>query len=55
MRKCGYSGCENSFNNHRWGNIKAHDEGWVLLKNGDAWCPEHTPAWVSQWRDNKSK
>lgn len=21
-----------------------------MQRNGDAWCPDHTPDWVAEWR-----
>lgn len=38
----------------KWDRIKAGDEGWFFQKDGTAWCPKHTPAWVAEWRRRKS-
>jgi len=47
---CAGDDCVESFENHRWGRIKAHDAGWFEQKDGIAWCPEHKPDWVDAWR-----
>jgi hypothetical protein len=41
--------------NHKHGTIDAHQRGWFLQRNGDAWCPDHIPDWVVEWRSKKSK
>jgi hypothetical protein len=51
MIKCSFEGCTNAIKDHLWGHIKA--EGWFFKRNGDAWCPDHIPAWVAKWRKNK--
>lgn len=48
---CDEPGCENKIKNHRWGKIKA--EGWFFTKKGIAYCPEHEPAFVKDWRKKK--
>lgn len=50
MSKCSHEGCENEFKAHAWGAIKASSKGWFLQKNGDKWCPDHTPEWLAAWR-----
>lgn len=47
---CAELSCNESFANHKWGAIKAHDEGWFALKEGEAWCPQHLPDWVEKFR-----
>lgn len=42
------NGCDTQIPNHRWGKIKA--EGWLFRKDGTAWCPDHLPEWVVEWR-----
>lgn len=42
--------CERTVPQHKWGQIKAHDEGWYFPRNGGAYCPDHVPAWVTEWR-----
>jgi hypothetical protein len=49
-RKCSREGCEKTYPVHRWGAIRAGADGWFLQRNGDAWCPEHHPEWVAEWR-----
>lgn len=55
LKQCAQPGCTASFRDHRWGATKAHDEGWFLQQNGDAWCPEHVPDWVAQWRKKQQR
>lgn len=41
--------CTSRVKNHRWGLTKA--EGWFFTKKKDeAYCPEHVPGWVEEWR-----
>lgn len=47
---CGDEICARAVKPHKWAQIKAHEEGWFFTKNGEAWCPEHLPAWVGPWR-----
>lgn len=37
----------------KWSRIRAHEAGWFEQKNGDVYCPEHKPAWVAKWREQK--
>lgn len=55
MTECAAPGCTASFPDHRWGSIKAHAAGWFTQKDGTAWCPEHTPDWVADWRARQTK
>lgn len=55
MAKCSAEDCEASFVAHKWGSIKAHDEGWFLQKDGTVYCPKHTPDWVKEWREKQTK
>lgn len=55
MTGCAAEGCSASFQDHRWGSIKAHDAGWFIQKDGTAWCPIHTPEWVAAWRARKAE
>lgn len=49
--KCAEAGCDSVWpDRSSWDAIKAHGAGWLLMKNGDAWCPEHLPEWVPRWR-----
>lgn len=53
---CAHEGCEaGGFKDHSRGRIRAHDAGWFIQKNGDAWCPEHTPEWVEAWRARQGR
>jgi hypothetical protein len=45
-------GCGEKIRDHAWGHIKA--EGWFFSKEtGKAYCPEHNPPWVEEWRAKK--
>jgi hypothetical protein len=35
---------------HAWAKIRAHSDGWFFSKDGTAWCPDHNPEWVAEWR-----
>ncbi|AOZ64930.1 hypothetical protein SEA_OLYMPICHELADO_65 [Streptomyces phage OlympicHelado] len=54
-RFCSNAECPKSFPNHKHGTIGAHQDGWFLQRNGDAWCPDHIPDWVAEWRAKKNK
>lgn len=45
---CSVEGCENRFADHMWGKIKL--KGWFIMKDGTAYCPDHIPEWVEEWR-----
>lgn len=47
--QCDHQDCEATHPNHAWGRIRA--EGWFHQKDGQAYCPEHVPAWVEAWRE----
>ena len=43
---CQEQGCNQSYKDHRWGRIKAHDAGWFFSRNEEIIkCPEHAPEW----------
>lgn len=50
---CTTTGCVKFYTNHKFGKMKASREGWYFGRNGDAWCKEHVPGWVSEWRERK--
>lgn len=52
-KTCAQNGCDESYQEHRWGAIKAHDAGWFTQKDGTAWCPQHVPDWVPAWRERQ--
>jgi hypothetical protein len=46
---CDELGCTKRVKNHRWGKTKA--EGWFFSRaDRGAFCPDHIPAWVVEWR-----
>jgi hypothetical protein len=45
---CSHTGCTNTVQNSQWGKTKA--DGWFFGKNGQAFCHEHIPGWVTDWR-----
>lgn len=53
MTECCVPGCSNTHKADRWNTSKAQALGWFFQKNGQAWCPEHTPDWVAEWRARK--
>ncbi len=54
-RRCSEPGCPERVGDHRWGAIKAQSEGWFYQRNGEAYCPQHVPAWVPAWREKKAR
>ncbi len=50
MKECAEPHCENSYESHYWGTLKAHQKGWFNQKDGTSWCPDHVPEWVASWR-----
>jgi hypothetical protein len=49
---CAAPDCERWVGTDKWAKIKA--EGWFFQKNGDWWCSDHTPEWVTGWRTFKA-
>lgn len=47
---CSEEGCNNSFVDHKWGNHDAYKAGWFVMKDGTAYCFDHNPPWVAEWR-----
>lgn len=39
--RCAHLGCPASHPGGKWGNIRAHSEGWVQAWDGRSWCPRH--------------
>lgn len=54
-RSCAKEECPKFFQNHEWGNKQAQREGWFMQRNGDAWCPDHNPDWVAEWRAKRAE
>lgn len=52
-QKCTKEECPKTYMPHHWGTKEAGRAGWFLQRNGDAWCPDHTPDWVDEWRAKK--
>lgn len=50
---CDHPGCTDQFKLTHWDSIAASDKGWFQKLNGEAWCPEHIPSWVAEWRAKK--
>ena len=48
--KCSHLDCETTHAASYWDSIKASDKGWFVQKDGTAYCPEHVPEWVEEWR-----
>lgn len=47
--------CKTAIENNAWSKIKAQGKGWFFSKAGRAYCPEHNPPWVAEWRKKKRK
>lgn len=55
-KTCKNEECTESFDSgSRWDDQRASNLGWFFQRNGDVWCPEHTPDWVAEWRARKNK
>lgn len=52
--KCKHRPCQKTYPEHRWGKIRAAEEGWFISRDGVPWCPEHKPPWVDDWRAKKA-
>lgn len=50
---CAHPDCTNEMPSNAWAVIKT--EGWFHQKDGNSWCPEHTPEWVAEWRAKKER
>jgi len=55
LRHCAHEGCEAFYKDHYWGGIEATGKGWFVQKDDTAWCPDHTPDWVAEWRAKKGQ
>jgi len=53
--RCSEPGCLHNVSNHYWGKVAANDAGWFFQRTGEAWCPEHVPEWVEEWRARKHR
>lgn len=49
---CADENCTNEMPSHAWSVIKT--EGWFHQKDGNSWCPQHTPDWVDKWREKRA-
>lgn len=53
MFKC--ERCDKTVKDNRWAKIHAHDEGWFITKDDSkAYCPDHVPEWVADWRAKRN-
>lgn len=34
----------------KWATMAAQTAGWFFQRDGTAYCAEHVPAWVADWR-----
>jgi hypothetical protein len=53
LHTCKHDGCKRTCVNNYHENIRSGEEGWFFQRNGDAWCPDHNPEWVIEWRAKK--
>lgn len=56
-KECEQEGCTNvvpqaktAMRPSMWDLRRARDVGWFIQRDGKAWCPEHVPEWVANWR-----
>lgn len=49
---CSHEDCDATIRGHIWGYIRS---GWFFQKDGQQFCPEHTPDWVAEWRARKKR
>lgn len=54
-KKCKHEGCTKAYANNAYGQAAAYREGWFMSRKGEAWCSEHVPDWVKEWRDRLKK
>lgn len=50
-------GCEAVFRDTgKWAHMRASDDGWFFSRQEDAaYCPEHNPPWVADWRARQAR
>ena len=48
--RCTHPGCTAQHPSSKWGDIRAADAGWYHAKDDTAYCPDHVPGWVREWR-----
>jgi hypothetical protein len=53
MTTCSSPSCAASHKTSRWDAIRADREGWFHQNNGSAWCLDHNPPWLAEWRAKK--
>lgn len=53
--KCAGDDCPNETETDHWTSKKRQREGWFFQRNGDVWCPDHTPEWVEEWRARRAE
>lgn len=51
--KCDGLMCDKQFKNNYWASVK-EGKDWFIPKNDNlAFCPDHLPSWVQEWRSKK--
>ena len=54
--RCSHEKCPASVPGSKWAHVKATaEQGWLFLKNGETYCPDHLPEWVAAWRARKTE
>jgi hypothetical protein len=54
--KCRGKECTASVPGSKWARVKATaEQGWIFLKSGEAYCPDHLPDWMGPWRARKAE
>lgn len=49
---CSESDCTEKIKNNYWAKVKSN---WFQQRDGKAYCPKHTPAWVDDWRKRNDR
>ena len=49
-RECKEETCPRGYTDTAIGKAAAVREGWYIGRNNHAYCPNHVPEWVEQWR-----
>jgi hypothetical protein len=55
LHTCRHDGCGETRVGNHFEDIRSAKEGWFFQRNGEAWCPNHNPEWVIEWRSKKKR
>ena len=51
---CAQPRCTQTVGGSKWDRIRASKAGWFFGLDGNAYCPEHVPNWVAEWRAGRA-